>query len=401
MTAGVQRRNIYFADLLIGGRVEHMKKRKPRTGSVYPRGGKYWIKYYRRGQPFRESSHSDSYEDAELLLKRRQGEVVTGKFAGLAVERIRMAELFNDVVDDYKTNGRRSLTQLESRLKNHLRPAFGEIRAAEFSTGDIKRYVARRKREDASNATINRELETVERAFALASEYDPPKVARVVHIPMLEEDNIRTGFLDDEGYVRLKQTLAEYLIPLFVVAYHVGNRLGELKKLRWEQVDFRNSQILVTPRTAKNKKPRVLPIYGEMPEWLLMQKEIRDAKFPGCPFVFHHDGQPIVDFRKAWSSACKRAQVPGLIFHDLRRSAIRNMRLAGIPENVAMEISGHRTRYVFDRYSIVGARELADAAQKMEQRLNQSLGTISGTIAESEPDRAQRDNSPITHKQLN
>jgi hypothetical protein len=185
LTAGAARRNIDTAGLLISGKGKHMNKRKPRTGSIYARGGTYWIKYYRRGQSFRESSHSDSYEEAERLLKRRQGEVVTGKFAGLTVERIRMAELFNDVVEDYSLNGRRSIAQLESRLKNHLRPSFGEIRAAEFSTGNIKRYIAKRRHEQASNATINRELE----------------------------------------------------IPLFVVAYHVGNRLGELKKLRWEQVD--------------------------------------------------------------------------------------------------------------------------------------------------------------------
>ena len=380
---------------------ERMKKRRPRAGSIYPRGGTYWIKYYRRGQPFRESSHSDSYEEAERLLKRRQGEVVTGKFAGLAVERIKMHELFEDIVQDYRLNHRRSFAQLESRLKNHLEPAFGEIRAAEFSTGHIKRYVRQRLNNEATSATINRELEIVERAFALASESDPPKVVRRIHIPMLQEDNVRIGFLDDEGYVRLKQELPDYLRPMFVVAYHVGNRLGELRKLQWEQVDYKNGQILVTPRTAKNKKPRVLPIYGEMREWLLMQKDIRDVKFSGCPYVFHRDGQPIVDFRKAWASACTRAKVPGLLFHDLRRSAIRNMRLAGIAENVAMEISGHRTRSVFDRYSIVGARELADAARKMEQRLNQSLGTISGTVAKSETDGTRHDTAETIPKQLN
>ena len=378
-----------------------MSKRKPRAGAVYQRGQVYWIKYYRRGQPFRESSHSDNYEEAERLLKKRQGEVVTGKFAGLAIERIRMDELFEDVVEDYRLNGRRSLAQLQSRLENHVKPDLGAIRAAEFSTASVKRYIARRLKDKATNATINRELEIVQRAFVLAAECDPPKVVRALHIPMLAEDNVRVGFLDDEGYVRLKRELPDYLKPMFVVAYHVGNRLGELLKLRWEQVDFKNNQILVTPRTSKNKKARVLPVYGEMREWLLIQKDIRDLRFPHCPWVFHHEGQPIVDLRKAWASACSRAKVPGLLFHDLRRSAIRNMRLAGIPENVAMEISGHRTRAVFDRYSIIGARELADAAQKMEQRLAESLGTITGTIAESEPHSAGLSLNRIAPKQLN
>jgi hypothetical protein len=74
-----------------------MKQRKPRIGSVYQRGRTYWIKYYRRGQPFRESTHGDSYEEAERLLKRRQGEVVTGKFVGLASERVRFGELAQEV----------------------------------------------------------------------------------------------------------------------------------------------------------------------------------------------------------------------------------------------------------------------------------------------------------------
>ena len=97
---------------------------------------------------------------------------------------------------------------------------------------------------------------------------------------------------------------------------------------------LRTTKILLNPGTTKNKKGRTLPIYGDMREPLRMEKEIRDTRFPKCSYVFHHDGHAIVDYRKAWAwaSACKRADVPGLLFHDLRRSAIRNMRLAGIPD---------------------------------------------------------------------
>lgn len=363
--------------------------RKPKLGSIYQRTKKqpdgslialptWWIKYYRNGRPFRESSRSEDFADAQRLLKRRQGEIVTGKFAGLAVERIRVAELLDDVVQDYQINRRKSLAQLNSRLKNHVRPAFSDIRVAEFSTSHIRRYVTERLKSGAANATINRELEILERAFSLASECEPAKVARLIHIPMLTEDNVRSGFLDDAGYLRLRRELPEYLRPVFVVAYHVGNRIGELRRLLWTQIDFANDQILLSPGTTKNKKGRTLPIYGDMRELLRMEKEIRDTRFPKCSYVFHHDGHAIVDYRKAWASACKRAGVPGLLFHDLRRSAIRNMRLAGIPENVAMEISGHRSRSVFDRYSIVGARDIRDAAEKMEGRLRSSLATLPG-----------------------
>jgi integrase len=274
------------------------------------------------------------------------------------------------------------------------------MRAVQLSTDDIKKYAAKRLKAGAKNATINRELENVERALKLARQCDPPKVVREFFIPMLPEHNVRTGFLEDEGYLRLKAALPDYLKPLLVVGYHVGNRLGELLSLRWTEVDFINDQIRLNPGTTKNKKGCTLPIYGQMKDCLLAQKAGHDAKYPKCDLVFHHDGQPIVDLRKAWASACKVAGCEGLLFHDLRRSAVRNMRLAGLPENEAMQISGHRTRAMFDRYDIVGTSELKEATVKLEQRLANSLGTILGTIDDSRQSAEQQKNPNTAGKLL-
>ncbi len=352
---------------------------RPNFGSIYQRKKRlpdgtiqtlpiWWIKYRKGGQAFRESSGSEKHRDAEWLLKRRLGEIVTGKFAGLGPERILMAELFEDIVEDYRDCERHTLDDLSSRLNIHLIPFFGAIRAADFTTQHIKRYVAQRRREEAQNATINRELAIVRRAFRLGAKCDPPKVARIPYVQLLKETNVRTGFLEYDRYIALRNELPWYLRPLFVTAYHVGGRRGELTSIQWPQVDFSSNEIRVHASDTKNEEPRTLPIYSEMREWLVLAKEIRDQKFPNCSWVFYTDeGERLYWFYKAWESACKRARVPDLLFHDLRRSAVRNMERAGIPRKVAMSISGHRTEHIYRRYDIVAHRDLADAGARLDQ----------------------------------
>jgi integrase len=355
------------------GLYQRRKKRPDGTTTILKT---WWIKFTKNGQVFQESTGTKVYAEAERYLKRRLGEVATGKFAGLAVERIAVNELFDDLMEDYRLNKRASIVETTSRLKNHLRPFFGEMRAADVSTAQVKRYMRQRLEAGVVSATVNRELEILKRAFTLAIKSDPPKVARELSITMLTEDNVRTGFLDDSGYLRVKEELPEYLRPLFVVGYHLGTRLGELRKLKWEQVDMAHRSIVLNPKQTKNRQGRTLPIYGEMREWLTMQREIRDARYPECDLVFHDQGEPIGDFCKAWRSACKRAGSEGLLFHDLRRSAVRNMVRAGITEKVAMQISGHKTRSIFDRYNIVNERDITEAAAKLEQRMQTSLATL-------------------------
>lgn len=118
-------------------------------------------------------------------------------------------------------------------------------------------------------------------------------------------------------------------------------------------------------RADQDKKARTLPIYGDMRRWLERQRETCPA---GCVWVFHGaHNRPVDNHLNGWAEACKRAGMPGLLFHDLRRSGVRNMKRAGVQDKVAMEISGHRTRSVFDRYNIVDEADIRSAGKRLEE----------------------------------
>lgn len=342
-----------------------MPKRK--TGSIYKKGDIWWIAYtVSSGNRPQESSGSTRREDAERLLARRQGEIVTGKFVGLQPERITFAQLSQEILDDYAENNRRSLAWVERRLRLHLLPFFGPLRAAEFSSDHVKRYKKLRLKEKAQNSTINRELAVLKRVFKLALDSDPPKIARAPYIPMLVEDNVRTGFLEHDQYLRFREKLPEELRALLVVAYHLGTRSGELKRIQWTQVDLEAREIRLDPGTTKNRDGRTAPIYGEMYEWLKIAKETRDQNFPACPWVFHRRGKPIKNFRKAWDKARQAAGVEDLNPHDLRRTAARQMRRAGVPDKIIMQVVGWKTRAMLDRYDIVSQADLDVFRGRME-----------------------------------
>lgn len=126
---------------------------------------------------------------------------------------------------------------------------------------------------------------------------------------------------------------------------------------------------------SKNKEARILPLTGRL--WEVIQERVR-ARRLDCTQVFHHDGRKIGDFKKAWATACKKSGLEGTLVHDLRRCAARNLSRDGVPEAVAMEITGHKTRSMYRRYRIVDERDLRGSDRAT-------------TIAPREPGRGESD----------
>jgi integrase len=340
---------------------------RPRgTGSIYHQKGSsvWWVKYYRNGKSYRESTHTTNDGKARDFLKKRLAEIVTGNFSGPRAERIRVDELAEDFLRDYRINGRKSIADAETRWKLHLHPFFGSLRAVEVSSDLIARYVDSRQQANAENATINRELACLKRMYHLGERATPPKVYRCPAFPRLSEDNIRKGFLEDAQYDKLLSACPEtWFQALVEIARTYGWRIGELLSMRAKQIDLLARIIRLEPGTTKNRDGREVTMTKRVYELL---KVCSHAK-SGDDFIFTRtNGKPVRDFRGTWTKACESAGVPDLLFHDLRRTAARNLRRAGAAEGVIMKIGGWRTRSVFERYAIVSQADISDAIKKLE-----------------------------------
>jgi integrase len=363
--------------------------------------------------PFRENSHSQKWVVAERLLRKWLGEIDAGVFVAPAAERLLYKDLRVALFADYRANGRKSLLKHADGTEyicgvSALDDFFASDRAAEITTPRIREFIAKLQRHRLPNATVNRSLALLRRMFRLVFEDGSLRV--VPHFPMLKESNVRKGFVVHDQYSLLRDALPDYLKPVLAMGYYTGMRQGEILPLRWEQVSFRDSQVLLDPGTTKNDEPRIVPLTGELLAILEMQFDRHKLECPQCPFVFFYRGRKIGVFRKVWRNTCVRLglarfvcvhcgkstigteqcapcsklgkqnqrRYEGLLFHDLRRTGVRNLVRAGVPERVAMDVSGHKTRAVFDRYNIVNERDLKDAAQKLSRYLSAEFGHSSG-----------------------
>jgi integrase len=367
----------------------------------------WWIKWYVDGSPRRECAETEKVTEARTRLKEREGEAAKGNETPIHARRVLFGTLRDKVVNDYKNNNRRTLDDLIRRLDKHILPVFGQRRLVSITTDHIRLFIDKRRNEEASNATINRELAAIGKIFSLAIQ--DKLIAYRPHIPKLKEDNTRKGFFERQQFEKVRAGLPEPLKPLATFAYITGWRTkSEVQTLKWPQVDFEAGFVRLEPGDTKNGQAREFPITQELRALLEQQAAKADVLLQEKGIFVEHvffwvNGRPIKDFRGSWQKACiqaglavkvqigedvdgkpvfswKKSRIP----HDFRRTAVRNLVRAGVDRDTAMKMVGHETDSVFRRYNIIDNKDLEHAGKKLDQ-FHQAHGQSLGKVGNERP----------------
>lgn len=325
--------------------------------------------------------HDGRYRDGKPIqpaaAKRELRKLETSLDQGHSYESKTLADLLDLVEKEYEIAGYRSAASLKSRLQ-HLKDWFGNLRADRINETDFLEYADFRRKADrpAENATINRELEVLMKALRLG------KINPLPTLKKLPASAPRQGFFDDAKIASLCRKLPEYLRAPTMFGYMTGWRREEVFGLEKGAVDFEAGEVRLW--TSKNELPRVFPmdvvpgLRNLLTEAVAATNKtpaiaVGDSKvFTVTPYVFPHrfkDGSfgRIVDFRKAWTTACKAAGCPGMLFHDLRRSAGRTLELAGWPRTLIMSWMGHESESMFHRYRIMSAADREIVSKRLAE----------------------------------
>jgi len=358
-----------------------MRRAKGEGSLLLLKGCSIWYaQFYQNGRQVRVSTGTRVKQEALAELRRLMGRADQGLTPTTELKKIKYKQLREALIASYTEKGNKTLYQTKDGAETigglkalddffHFSAENDGPPVTAITTDSARAFAKRQIAAGLSPATINRSLACLRRMLAIARE--DGKIQNVPVVRLLKEPSPRTGFVTQKKFGELIAALPSHLRPLVSFLYWCGCRLGEAKSIMWEQVNLHERFIRLEADQTKNQTARVIPL----PSAVVAVLEPMEPK-----------AGPVFDctnLRVEWARACTAVglgkieehestagnvwrEYTGLIIHDLRRSAIRNMVAAGVPEHWAMQISGHKTASVFRRYAITSTADLTAAMQRVE-----------------------------------
>jgi integrase len=339
---------------------------------------KYHVTYRLHSGKQRRELVGTSLTDAHALDGKKKGLKREGKlFDVLPGSRM----TFKELSEWYLNLEREKALAVHKRRKTTLKnfnAVFGEIVVGNIKPVDLEDYQVKRKKQGMSDCSVDLELAdaktVIYKAFNNAMlGADTLRAFKTVKNLSKRNANARDRILSPEEFDRLLAGAAPHLKAIISMAYYTGMRLGEILPLTWEKIDFKARVIRLEAQDTKDKEPRTIPICDPLMEVLkTIPRGIHGV-------VFQYAGRGITDIETGIAGACEKAKIlygrkvkGGFTFHDLRHTFNTNMRKAGVPESVIMDITGHSTRAMFDRYNTIDEADREKASLQLNAFLEKS-----------------------------
>jgi integrase len=338
--------------------IEYKRVRDERGKLVSVPKSENWVaQYYVGGQRFRKSTGTPVKTEAEAILRDWMSDSEKGLKAKPQTQGLTYEMLRDDLLEYYAEQQHKSLRKRADGTA-YLYPMtaldnfFAGKKVNSITRESATAFIAKRRADGIdSNDTINNSLRLLRRMFNLAR--DCGKLTSMPRFALLPSKS-RSGFLPAESFQKLFDNMPSRLQPMLLLLYTTGVRVGEAERIEWSAVDLDGANITLLEGETKNDEGRVLPLVPELVKLLTRMPSREGRVFPTKRAM-----------QQAFPTACAAAKIEGLLVHDLRRSAVRELRHAGIAEGVAMKISGHRDRSVFERYNVVSHDDVLDAGKQL------------------------------------
>lgn len=266
---------------------------------------------------------------------------------------------------------------------------FGDILVDRIKPADLQNLQTKRKDEGCADSTVDQELAAAKVIINRAFDNDlisgeAVKVFKKVKKLLKRNSNARDKILSPDEFQRLMDNAPRHTKLILLTAFYTGMRRGEILSLTWDKLDLKKKVIRLDATDTKDKEARTIPICDELLRVLkAIPRPIHDLD-KKLVFAYNRknrrgkgEDDPLTDIRSGLEDACKKAGIPygrfvkdGFIFHDLRHTFNTHMRKAGVAESVIMEITGHSTREMFDRYNTVDADDKAEAIRQFQGFVN-------------------------------